>query len=145
MERLVKIAAVCIALSAVILLSNRMGTVEGQQKTTPGQGFAAVPGLKGGNDAFGPDLIRVANWPRPMGESLPDHQAWTWSQSTDIFPEKPEPRLRDAERRVAGPSAPRGAGPPGFRRLVQHQVPRRRRSADTRNRQRHTEPRQGCS
>jgi DNA-binding beta-propeller fold protein YncE len=89
MERLVKIAAVCIALSAVILLSNRMGVVEGQQKRTPGQGFAAVPGLKGGQDAFGP-YDPVANWPRPMGESLPDHQAWTWSQSTDIFPESPD-------------------------------------------------------
>ena len=44
MERLVKIAAVGIALSVVILLSNRMGVVEGQQKRTPGQGFAAVPG-----------------------------------------------------------------------------------------------------
>ena len=88
MERLIKIAAVCIALSAVILLSNRIGTVEGQQKRTPGQGFAAVPGLKGGQDAFGP-YDPVANWPRPMGESLPDHQAWTWSQSTDIFPEIP--------------------------------------------------------
>ena len=76
MERLMKIAAVCIALSAVILLSNRMGTVEGQQKRTPGQGFAAVPGLKGVQDAFGP-YDPVANWPNPLGESLPDHQTWT--------------------------------------------------------------------
>ena len=79
----------CIALSAVILLSNRLGTVEGQQKRTPGQGFAAVPGLKGGHDVFGP-YDPVANWPKPLGESLPDHQAWTWSQSTDIFPESPD-------------------------------------------------------
>ena len=89
MERLIKIAAVCISLSAVILLSNSLSTVEGQQRRTPGQGFAAVPGLKGGQDVFGP-YDPVANWPRPMGESLPDHQAWTWSQSTDIFPESPD-------------------------------------------------------
>ena len=70
-------------------MNDRLGTVEGQQKRTPGQGFAAVPGLKGGHDVFGP-YDPVANWPKPLGESLPDHQAWTWSQSTDIFPESPD-------------------------------------------------------
>ena len=38
---------------------------------------------------FGP-YDPVPNWPRPLGESLPDHQAWTWSQSTDVFPESPD-------------------------------------------------------
>ena len=89
MDRLTKITAACIALFAVIVLNDRLGTVEGQQKRAPGQGFAAVPGLKGGQDVFGP-YDPVANWPKPLGESLPDHQAWTWSQSTDIFPESPD-------------------------------------------------------
>ena len=87
--RTVRIATGCTALLAVILVSNRLGTVEGQQRRTPGQGFAAVPGLKGGQDVFGP-YDPVQNWPRPLGESLPDHQAWTWSQSTDIFAESPD-------------------------------------------------------
>ena len=77
--RTVKIAAVCIAFCAGILLSNRLGIVEGQQKKTPGEGFAAIPGLKGGHDVFGP-YDPVQNWPKPLGESLPDHAAWTWSQ-----------------------------------------------------------------
>ena len=46
MDRLTKITAACIALFAVIVLNDRLGTVEGQQKRTPGQGFAAVPGAE---------------------------------------------------------------------------------------------------
>jgi hypothetical protein len=56
-----KIAAVSIALLSVILVSNRvsnrLGIVQGQQKKQkklPGEGFATVPGLKGGQDVFGP-------------------------------------------------------------------------------------------
>jgi hypothetical protein len=77
--------AICVAVLAAVLLSNRLGVVEGQQKRTPGEGFAAVPGLKGGQDAFGP-YDPVPNWPRPLAESLPNHQGWTWSQATDVFP-----------------------------------------------------------
>src|SRR5687768_6954536 len=87
--RTLTIAAVCIALFAVILVSNRLGIVEGQQKKTAGEGFAAVPGLKGGQDVFGP-YDPVQNWPRPLAESLPNHEGWTWSQSTDVFAESPD-------------------------------------------------------
>ena len=87
--RALKIAAVCIALFAVILVNNRLDIVQGQQKKTPGEGFAAIPGLKGGQDVFGP-YDPVQNWPKPLGESLPDHAAWTWSQSTDVFAESPD-------------------------------------------------------
>ena len=80
--------AVCTAMVAGILIGNQLA-VSGQQKKTPGEGFAAVPGLKGGHDVFGP-YDPVPNWPRPLAESLPDHQAWTWSQATDIFPESPD-------------------------------------------------------
>src|SRR5438105_10658519 len=88
-RRTFEIAAVCVALSLVILVNNRLGVVEGQQKKTPGEGFAAVPGGKGGQDVFGP-YDPVQNWPRPLGESLPNHEKWTWSQSTDVFPESPD-------------------------------------------------------
>ena len=77
------------ALVATILVSNRLGVVEGQQRRTPGEGFAAVPGLKGGHDPFGP-YDPVQNWPRPLAESLPNHEGWTWSQATDVFPESPD-------------------------------------------------------
>src|SRR2546422_10503555 len=85
-RRTLEIAAVCVALSVVILVNNRLGVVEGQQKKTPGEGFAAIPGLKGGHDVFGP-YDPVQNWPRPLGESLPNHENWTYSQATDVFPE----------------------------------------------------------
>ncbi len=79
-----RVGAACVGLVAVVLVTNRLTVVEGQQK--PGTGFAAVPGLKGGQDVFGP-YDPVQNWPRPLSESLPNHEAWTWSQATDVFPE----------------------------------------------------------
>src|SRR5467141_3044856 len=89
-RRTLKIAAaVSMALLAFIMVNIRLGTVQGQQKKTPGQGFAAIPGLKGGQDVFGP-YDPVQNWPKPLAERLPNHQGWTWSQSTDVFPESPD-------------------------------------------------------
>src|ERR1700675_1854264 len=51
-KRMLTILALCIGLGAGFLLNNRLGIVQGQMK--PGAGFAAVPGLKGGQDVFGP-------------------------------------------------------------------------------------------
>jgi peptidylamidoglycolate lyase len=83
------IAAACLALFGVLLVINPAGVVQGQRGKTPGDGFAAVPGLKGGHDVFGP-YDPVPNWPRPLAESLPNHEGWTWSQATDIFPQSPD-------------------------------------------------------
>src|SRR3979490_3536143 len=88
----VNMAAVCAALFVGgVLLDSRlgMGIVQGQQKKTPGEGFAAIPGMKGGQDVFGP-YDPVQNWPKPLSESLPNHEGWTWSQSTDVFAETPD-------------------------------------------------------
>ena len=52
--RTFKIAALVVAFAAGMLVSNRLGVVEGQQKKTAGDGFAAVPGAKGSHDVFGP-------------------------------------------------------------------------------------------
>ena len=64
-----------------------MDRVAGQQ-TPPGTGFAAIPGVKGGQDIFGPyDVVR--NWPKPMSDSLPNHDKFTWSTTMDVFAESP--------------------------------------------------------
>ena len=107
--KMLKIAAVCAALLAVLLLSNRLGIVRGQQGRTPGEGFAAVPGVKGGHDVFGPyDPVR--NWPKPLAEGRPDHQGWTWSQATDVFPESAD-RVIVAQKGEL-PVLPAGRGGP---------------------------------
>ena len=87
--RTLGIVAVGVAVIAFILFSNRQGATQVKQQKLPGEGFAAVPGLKGGQDVFGP-YDPVQNWPRPLAESLPNHQGWTWSQSTFVFPETPD-------------------------------------------------------
>src|SRR5215510_12063820 len=105
--RTIKTAALCLAFAAGMLVSNRLGVVEGQQKKTAGEGFAAVPGGKGGQDVFGP-YDPVQNWPRPLGESLPNHEKWTWSQSTDVFVESPDRVLVTQKGEL--PTLPSGRG-----------------------------------
>ena len=60
-----------------------------QEQNEPGSGFAAVPGLVGGHDIFGPYEV-VPNWPKPMSESLPGHENWTYSVTMDVFAESPD-------------------------------------------------------
>jgi len=80
------IAAICAGLLASVLLGNWLGRVQGQQPA--GAGFAAIPGQKGGQDIFGPyDVVR--NWPKPMSDSLPNHEKFTWSTTMDVFAESP--------------------------------------------------------
>src|SRR5688572_10323342 len=90
-KRILTIGAVAVVLVAVILVGNRLSRVEGQEgpeEAVAGAGFAAIPGLKGGQDIFGP-YEAVADWPRPMSESLPGHENWTYSVTMDVFAESP--------------------------------------------------------
>jgi 6-bladed beta-propeller protein len=79
-------AAFCAGILFVVLLGDRLARVEGQE--VPGAGFAAIPGLKGGQDIFGP-YEPVRNWPKPMSDSLPNHEKFTWSTTMDVFAESP--------------------------------------------------------
>jgi hypothetical protein len=49
-----KIVATCTTLLAIVMVSNRIGNLQGQTKNLPGEGFAPVPGQNGGEDVFGP-------------------------------------------------------------------------------------------
>jgi sugar lactone lactonase YvrE len=83
-------AAGCVGLLAI--LAAGCGGVQGQageEGMLPGEGFAAVPGLKGGQDLFGPYDV-AENWPQPMSASLPGHENWTYSVTMDVFAESPD-------------------------------------------------------
>ena len=91
-KRVLANAAVCVSLLAILAAGCADGGVQGQageEGMLPGEGFAAVPGLKGGQDIFGPYDV-VPNWPKPMSESLPDHENWTYSVTMDVFAESPD-------------------------------------------------------
>jgi hypothetical protein len=80
------VVAVFVLLLAIVLADSHRKSVAGQH--APGAGFAAIPGLKGGQDIFGPyDVVR--NWPQPLSASLPGHEKWTWSVTMDVFAESP--------------------------------------------------------
>ena len=50
--------------------------------------FAAVPGVKGGQEMFGPYEVDP-NWPQDIS-TLPGHGAWTWGAGQSVFAESPD-------------------------------------------------------
>jgi hypothetical protein len=83
-KRIIVIVAICVAFAGGFFLNNRLGIVQGQMKA--GAGFAAVPGMKGGQDTFGP-YDPVPNWRKSLSAAYPDLAGWTYSQATDVWAE----------------------------------------------------------
>ena len=50
--------------------------------------FAAVPGVRGGQEMFGPYEVDP-NWPQDVS-TLPGHEAWTWGAGQSVFAESPD-------------------------------------------------------
>lgn len=84
-------------------------------QTSVPEGISAVPGQRGGQDAFGPYDV-VEGWPRGV-LGLPEHEAWTTGSGQSIFAESPDrifllhrgelPNIETPEQQVyeeAGPS-----------------------------------------
>jgi len=85
-RRMAVILAICAGFLVAFLIGSGMGPVQGQSK--PGEGFAAIPGMKGGQDIYGP-YEPVRNWPKPLSASFPGHEKWTYSVTMDVFAESP--------------------------------------------------------
>jgi hypothetical protein len=89
-RRVLATGTVCVGLLTILAGGCGGGSVpQGQEGRLPGEGFAAVPGQKGGQDLFGPYDV-VENWPQPMSASLPGHENWTYSVTMDVFAESPD-------------------------------------------------------
>ena len=85
-----RLLSVCAALLAATVAGGCTAPAPAPPPAAPvaGAGFAAIPGLTGGQDIFGPYEV-VPDWPRPMSESLPGHEQWTYSVTMDVFAESP--------------------------------------------------------
>lgn len=90
-KRVLAMGTVCGCVLAIVAAGCEGIGIQAQEReeTLPGEGFAAVPGLKGGHDIFGPYDV-VENWPKPMSDSLPDHENWTSGLTMDVFAESPD-------------------------------------------------------
>ncbi len=86
-KRIATMTAACGGLLLIVLAACQTGNAP--EQPLPGEGFAAIPGQRGGQDMFGPYEV-VQNWPKPMEESLPGHEGWTWSVTMDVFAESPD-------------------------------------------------------
>ena len=80
--------SVCATILAAAVAGGCAAPAPAPPAPVPGAGFAAIPGLTGGQDIFGPYEV-VPDWPRPMSESLPGHEKWTYSVTMDVFAESP--------------------------------------------------------
>jgi NHL repeat len=108
-KRVLVVLAICVALVGGFLLNDYLGTVQGQMK--PGAGFAAVPGMKGGQDTFGP-YDPVANWRKPLATAYPEEAGWTYSQATDVWAEDNRVIVTEKGELPDLPTGARGGGPP---------------------------------
>jgi len=83
---LITLLAASVGVIAGFLIANNLQVVHGKGK--PGEGFAAVPGTKGGWDINGPYDV-VPNWPKPMSASVPGHDKFGWGSVEGVFAESP--------------------------------------------------------
>lgn len=74
-----------LATVAAAVLCGPAALAQQDGESVPGAGFAAIPGLKGGQDMFGPYEL-VPNWPKPMDIHsfivTSDHRLWAADQGT---------------------------------------------------------------
>jgi hypothetical protein len=81
------IAVGFVIVSLMGVLACGQAPVVSEQPMASGNGFAAVPGEKGGQDILGA-YEPVLDWPKPLTE-LPGHEGWGWSAVQSIFAENP--------------------------------------------------------
>jgi peptidylamidoglycolate lyase len=84
-KRMVIIVTITVAVFIISVFDMKLLPVQGRAK--PGAGFAAIPGEKGGQDAFGPYDV-VSDWPKPLSQ-LMGHENWTYGTVNDVFAESP--------------------------------------------------------
>src|SRR5579863_976961 len=76
-----------LAIVLVFMFGPERRIVRAQSQAQPGFGFAAIPGAKGGQDAFGPYEV-VKGWPKDIS-TLPGNEKWTWGAGQGIYAENP--------------------------------------------------------
>src|SRR5689334_11929380 len=84
-RRLAILSAIAVAFLMGFLLAHRLTPVQAQGK--PGLGFAAIPGVVGGQDPFGPYEV-VKDWPKDIS-TLPGNENWTWGAGQSVYAENP--------------------------------------------------------
>jgi hypothetical protein len=85
-----KIALACAAATVGGILGFQFAGKTAAIEAVPraGAGFAAIPGIVGGQDMFGPYDI-VKGWPKDIS-TVPGNEKWTWGAGQSIFAESPD-------------------------------------------------------
>jgi len=82
-----------VAIAAILLggiggfrLAQRSAAIEATAR--PGEGFAVVPGVVGGQDMYGGYNI-VKGWPKDIS-TVPGNEKWTWGAGQSVYAESPD-------------------------------------------------------
>ena len=78
-RQLMTLAWAAAAMAVVTMVTSDPASAQRRGRNT----FAAVPGVKGGQELFGPYEVDP-NWPQNVSE-LPGHEAWTWGAGQSVF------------------------------------------------------------
>jgi hypothetical protein len=80
------VAGIAIGFVIGIVFASRPLPVKAEAK--PGLGFAAIPGIVGGQDITGPYEV-VKGWPKDIS-TVPGNEKWTWGAGQSIYAESPD-------------------------------------------------------
>src|SRR5436309_12604443 len=79
--------AACLAVAAALYVSGNSWMSAQSRGGAAQTRVAAVPGVKGGQDMYGPYDI-VADWPNNLS-TIPGHEGWTFGAGQSVFAESP--------------------------------------------------------
>src|SRR2546428_13433918 len=77
------VAGLAVAATLYVIGNSWISAQRGSAQTR----VAAVPGVKGGQDMYGP-YDSVADWPKDLS-TLPGHEGWTFGAGQSVFAESP--------------------------------------------------------
>src|SRR6185295_6211069 len=85
-QRSVLVAGLTVAAAMLSVIGHPWISAQPRGGAAPTR-VAAVPGVKGGQDMYGP-YDSVADWPKDLS-TLPGHEGWTFGAGQSVFAESP--------------------------------------------------------
>src|SRR5215470_14104909 len=87
MRKLSILLFVLAAMTIALAVGEAYYALQAQTQPKTGDGFAAIPGEKGGQDVFGAYEV-VKGWPKDI-ITIPGNEKWTWGAAESVFAESP--------------------------------------------------------
>src|SRR5215510_3259914 len=87
MRKLSILLFVLAAMTIALAVGEAYYALQAQTQPKTGDGFAAIPGTKGGQDIFGAYEV-VKGWPKDIS-TIPGNEKWTYGAGQSVYAENP--------------------------------------------------------